>query len=69
MRAKQGERWDTLCLRAYGRCDEPLVMKLREANRTLIEAGADFVFLGGEQVRLIEIPEQAAEVGAPPWLS
>lgn len=52
--AIDGERWDTLCLRAYGVATPEMVKQLRTHNRELVRLHS-FVLPGGAQVL---VPEQ-----------
>lgn len=50
----QGERWDTLCIRAYGAVSQALLMQLRQANPHAARLSDGFVLPAG---LAIDVPE------------
>ncbi|WP_367971616.1 tail protein X [Vibrio scophthalmi] len=67
--AIEGERWDTLCLRAYQMSTPSLVKSLRQHNRALASEYS-FALPGGAKVAIPALPDSAIEsttIGLAPW--
>ncbi len=66
--ARQGERWEQLCYRAYTATNQKLVDALFEANRELTRQMTGFTFQGGEQVNVPAVKVvNTVYVERPPW--
>ncbi|MBD1572497.1 hypothetical protein HC725_04290 [Vibrio sp. S17_S38] len=66
--ARQGERWEQLCYRAYQANSQALVDALFEANRELTRQMNRFEFQGGETVIIPAVTvSNTVSVDAPPW--
>lgn len=66
--ARQGERWEQLCYRAYQANSQALVDALFEANRELTRQMNRFEFQGGETVIIPAVTvSNTVSVEAPPW--
>ncbi|MBE8578705.1 tail protein X [Vibrio sp. OPT18] len=69
MYAIEDERWDSLCLRAYGMSNSSLVKGLRESNRALASEHS-FTLPGGARLNIPKLPANATEpksIGLAPW--
>lgn len=64
----QGERWDTLCVRAYGSVTQQAINALRRANQDAARRTEGFVLPAG---LAITVPSMAAQAITPvelaPW--
>ncbi|TNI52951.1 tail protein X [Aeromonas dhakensis] len=64
----QGERWDTLCVRAYGFVTQQAINALRSANQDAARRTEGFVLPAG---LVITVPSTAAQAITPvelaPW--
>lgn len=66
--ARQGERWEQLCFRAYQANSQALVDALFDANRELTRQMTRFEFQGGETVVIPAMTvSNTVSVEAPPW--
>lgn len=66
--ARQGERWEQLCYRAYAATNQSLVNTLFDANRELTRQMEGFEFQGGETVVIPAMTvSNTVSVEAPPW--
>ncbi len=66
--ARQGERWDQLCYRAYSSSNQSLIDELFEANRELTRAMTTSTFSGGETVNIPAAKVvNTISVEKPPW--
>ncbi|NAW59308.1 MULTISPECIES: tail protein X [unclassified Vibrio] len=66
--ARQGERWEQLCYRAYNATNQALVDALFDANRALTQTMTDFTFDGGETVNIPDVKVvNTVTVETPPW--
>ncbi len=66
--ARQGERWEQLCYRAYSTTNQALVDALFDANRELTRTMATFTFSGGETVNIPAVKVvNTVNVEMPPW--
>ncbi|AUZ76239.1 MULTISPECIES: tail protein X [Aeromonas] len=65
----QGERWDALCVRAYGSLTQPALNGLRAANPDAARRSAGFVLPAGLILNVPPISEQEAitPVELAPW--
>ncbi|HHP0469569.1 TPA: tail protein X [Vibrio harveyi] len=67
--AIDGERWDTICLRAYNKSNHALVKHLRAHNRALVRQYS-FALPGGAKVVIPELDAKENEpniTGLAPW--
>ncbi len=66
--ARQGERWEQLCYRAYSATNQKLVDALFEANRELTRSMTNFTFSGGESVNIPAVKVvNTVNVEKAPW--
>jgi phage tail protein X len=66
--ARQSERWEQLCYRAYRANSQTLVDALFEANRELTRTMTSFTFRGGETVIIPATKVvNTVTVETPPW--
>ncbi len=66
--ARQGERWEQLCYRAYSATNQVLVDALFEANRELTRSMTNFTFSGGESVNIPAVKVvNTVNVEKAPW--
>lgn len=67
--AIDGERWDTACLRAYGKSSPAMVRELRKANRRIAQQNS-FTLAAGQRLQIPDIDverEQIKTIGLAPW--
>lgn len=66
--ARQGERWEQLCYRAYNATNQKLVDTLFDANRELTRTMTNVTFSGGETVNIPAVKVvNTVSVETPPW--
>ncbi|WP_210456009.1 tail protein X [Vibrio crassostreae] len=66
--ARQSERWEQICYRAYSVTNQTLVDALFDANRELTRAMTSFTFSGGEIVNIPAVKVvNTVTVETPPW--
>lgn len=66
--ARQGERWEQLCYRAYSATNQALIDALFDANRELTRAMTSFTFSGGEFVTIPAVKVvNTVNMETPPW--
>ncbi len=67
--AIDGERWDTICFRAYGQSSADMVKQLRNANRRIALQNS-FTLKAGQQIKIPNIDVQKENIntiGLAPW--
>jgi phage tail protein X len=67
--AIDGERWDSACLRAYGKTSPEMVKQLRNANRSIAQQNS-FTLDAGQclQLPVVDVQkEQMKTIGLAPW--
>lgn len=68
--SKEGERWDSLCQRAYGHTSQVALDALRAANVAAARASTGFVLPTGYVITVPTLPETSAStvvVEVAPW--